>query len=86
LALNGLYSYTASYKFDPVGLEHQAAYGLLNGSIIYTSLGEKLKISVWGNNLTDKNYFNFNAVNSFGIYANYAQPRTYGLTVAYKFL
>jgi iron complex outermembrane recepter protein len=86
LAFNGIYAYKDKYKFDPLGQTEQPGYGILNGSIGYTTLGKKLKVSVWGSNLTDEHFFSIKNISSVGTFGSYAAPRTYGLTLTYDFL
>jgi iron complex outermembrane receptor protein len=86
LAFNGIYSAKDKYRFDPFGQTEQDSYGVLNASIGYSMLGQKLRISLWGNNLTDEHYFAIKNINSLGIFGTYAAPRTYGASLTYDFL
>jgi outer membrane receptor protein involved in Fe transport len=49
--------------------------------------GSKLRVSLWGKNLTDEEYINwgidFGALGWAG--ATYGEPRTYGLDVVYTY-
>ena len=59
-------------------------YGLLNG-VIKASIGENVELSVWGRNLTDKDYVSNvgNYYLAFGpVIGVTAPPRTYGATFA----
>jgi iron complex outermembrane receptor protein len=64
-------------------------YGVLNGRIAFTPANyPDLEIALQGRNLTDKHYFQqqFDSYTGLGTSINYlADPRTYGLSVRYKF-
>jgi iron complex outermembrane recepter protein len=76
---------TSSYYFAPDNELSQPGYGLLNGSILWTSAGEGFSVRLWGKNLTDRIYA-LSLNQSPGTTAvSYAAPRTYGITVGKKF-
>ncbi|MCK9504612.1 MAG: TonB-dependent receptor [Porticoccaceae bacterium] len=84
------YSYKSEYDFDFVvdpDMRNltQDGYGLVNANIAYIPDGEQWKLSVWGNNLTDEEYFDDLVVNGAGIRGSYADPRTYGFDIQYRF-
>jgi len=64
------------------------AYGLLNAQLAYRLENPKIEIAVYGQNITDKKYYNrFLAIeNSLGI-TSYSpgMPRQYGVRLTYKF-
>jgi iron complex outermembrane receptor protein len=68
--------------------DNQGGYTLLNGRITYETASKKWQASLWGRNLTDKEYFNgkLSLITFFGREeGNPAPPREYGLTVQRKF-
>ena len=83
------YSHKDSYLFDFV-IEPEMAplrqddYGLLTARLSYI-LDEHWEVSVWGNNLTDEDYFDDVVANASGLRASRGAPRTYGVEVRYNF-
>jgi iron complex outermembrane receptor protein len=70
-------------------LDRAAGYGLLNGKITLVLDKPGLELSVWGRNLTDKKYITrtfADLYTSLGVAVQYdGAPRTYGVTLKYKF-
>ncbi|MAC32329.1 MAG: hypothetical protein CME38_01830 [Haliea sp.] len=84
------YSYKSEYDFDFVGSSETQAltqddYGLLSLRVSYVPSSEKWRVAVWGNNLTDEEYFTEVAANAFGLWGSYGEPRTYGVDLSYYF-
>ena len=76
---------TSKYYYSPDNELSQSGYGLLNGSILWTSAHDGYSVRLWGKNLTDRIY-PLNVNQSPGATAaSYAAPRTYGITVGKKF-
>ena len=68
--------------------DNQGGYTLLNGRITCETGSKKWTASLWGRNLTDKEYFygKLSLITFFGReQGNPAPPREYGLTVQRKF-
>jgi iron complex outermembrane receptor protein len=68
--------------------DNQGGYTLLNGRLTWDSASKKWQMSLWGRNLTDKEYFygKLSLITFFGREeGNPAPPREYGLTVQRKF-
>ncbi|MCB2062868.1 MAG: TonB-dependent receptor [Novosphingobium sp.] len=64
----------------------QKGYTLINGSITWTDPSDTVYVRVWGNNLTDKRYrLHYNGTANAGSYAVMAEPRTFGVSVGFKF-
>jgi iron complex outermembrane recepter protein len=85
LVFNANAAITSSYYFAPDNELSQPGYGLLNGSILWTSAGEGFSVRLWGKNLTDRIYA-LSLNQAPGTTAvSYAAPRTYGITVGKKF-
>ncbi|MCK9504637.1 MAG: TonB-dependent receptor [Porticoccaceae bacterium] len=84
------YSYKGSYDFDfslhptTEALQNDG-YGILNARLSYVPPSESWTISVWGNNLTDKEYFQDVVAAGVGLRGSYGAPRTYGVDVSYRF-
>jgi iron complex outermembrane receptor protein len=77
--------------YTPLGCgqtDEQGGYTLLNGRISWESASKKWVTSLWGRNLTDKEYFygKLSLITFFGRESgNPAPPREYGLTFQRKF-
>jgi iron complex outermembrane receptor protein len=70
---------------DPDNRATQGAYDLLDASVTWRSLSEKLSISLWGRNLTDEFYFQQLGASNFADNGVQAAPRTYGVTFGIHF-
>ncbi|WP_317928438.1 TonB-dependent receptor [Halioxenophilus sp. WMMB6] len=84
------YSYKDEFNFDFIVTDNtkalrQDAYGLLSARASYISQEENWIVSLWGNNLTDEEYFDDVVGAGRGLRASYAPPRTYGVDVTYNF-
>jgi iron complex outermembrane receptor protein len=68
--------------------DNQDGYALLNGRLSYETANKKWQASLWGRNLTDKEYFygKLSLITFFGReQGNPAPPREYGVTFQRKF-
>ncbi|KTE26434.1 TonB-dependent receptor [Sphingomonas sp. ID1715] len=67
----------------------QPAKTKLNASLIYTDPGDRWSVTVYGKNLANKTYISNAFVSSsivgFGVNGFLEEPRTYGVTIGYKF-
>ena len=64
----------------------QEAFGLLDASVTYTSSDEKIRVSVYGKNLSDEEYFDYAAdVGALDSARWGGMPRTYGVRVSYTY-
>ena len=64
----------------------QESFGLLDASLTYTSPSEKIRVSVYGKNLSDEEYFDYAAdVGALDSARWGGAPRTYGVRVAYTY-
>jgi iron complex outermembrane receptor protein len=75
----------SSSFYAPNNELRQPGYGLLNGSILWTSAQDGWTVRLWGKNLTDKIYAYGVNQSPGAIAASYAAPRTYGITLGIKF-
>ncbi|MDQ0465825.1 outer membrane receptor protein involved in Fe transport [Caulobacter ginsengisoli] len=61
------------------------SYGLLSASFGVHSLDDRWELSVWGRNLTDEYYWNSVASNANLVVRFPAQPKTYGMSLTFKY-
>jgi len=84
------YSYTDSYLFDFIVEPETAAlkqdsYGLLTARLSYVSPDETWQVALFGNNLTDEEYFDDVVASGPGVRGSWGAPRTYGVEVNFSF-
>ncbi|MGI9293076.1 MAG: TonB-dependent receptor, partial [Pseudomonadales bacterium] len=93
LPLNITYSHKGDYNFDLIPgdatnrvdeYEHDA-YELLNARLGYTSASERWSVALWGNNLTDEEYFDEVVAFATAVRATVGAPRTYGVDFSFNF-
>jgi len=77
--------YTGNYYFDIGNQLPQKSYTLVNASVTYHAPQDWYFLRLWVNNLTRAKYLNFESRTGAGDFGNYADPRTFGLTVAFKY-
>jgi iron complex outermembrane receptor protein len=82
---NLTYAYDSGWYAEADNRLKQPAYGVLNAFMSFGSANDDLVFKVWGRNLTDKLYAAFIASQSNGDFAEWAPPRTYGVTLSRKF-
>ena len=64
----------------------QSSFGLVDASLTYVSPNEKIRVSVYGTNLSDEEYFDYAAdVGTLDSARWGGAPRTYGVRVAYTY-
>lgn len=90
LSLHGDVSYSSSQYFEVVNVPRlqQGAYALLSAHIDFESADGRWNASLWGKNLGNEFYFSsrVDLLEGFGFdYNHIGAPRTYGVTVGYKF-
>ncbi|HET6970466.1 MAG TPA: TonB-dependent receptor, partial [Phenylobacterium sp.] len=79
------YKYQGKLSWAPDNVQYEKAYGLLDGRISLTPPDKPWSVSVWGRNLTDKEY-RTNIIDILGdAVASFGAPRTFGVEVAAKF-
>jgi outer membrane receptor protein involved in Fe transport len=61
------------------------AHGRLSLSAAWRSEDEKLKLTAFGNNVTNARYAIQYQANSFGNFREYAEPATWGVRLDYNF-
>jgi iron complex outermembrane receptor protein len=77
--------YTGNYYFDIDDQLQQKSFTVLNASITFHGPNERYFVRLWGDNLTAAHYLDFESRTQAGDFGNYADPRTYGGTVGFKF-
>ena len=85
LDFSGNYYYTDDIPLSPGGELVQEAYGLLSGRVGWTSKKGTVSISVFGNNLLDKEYLIFSAAGFLGNNHIYGPPRSVGVQVDFRY-
>jgi iron complex outermembrane receptor protein len=84
------YSYTSDFEYDfiasPSTRELKAdSVGLLQARISYIPDGASWQVALWGNNLTDEEYYSEKIANENSLRVNYQPPRTWGIDFKYDF-
>lgn len=79
------YYYSDKFYFDVANRIYQDAYGLLNARLSYTLPGDRVTMSVWGNNLTDEDPIQGISINTLGDRGTLGEPQTYGITLSVAF-
>src|SRR5882757_10377151 len=82
---NVTYGHSSGYFFQPDNRMEQPAFNLVNAMVSWSTQGERLKISLWGKNLTDEVVANALLPSAIGSLAAYRPPRTFGVLVGTKF-
>jgi iron complex outermembrane receptor protein len=88
---NGKFNFTINYTYnsgwfaEPDNRLRQPSYGTMNASIAWTSRDEWTTIRAWGSNITNTAYLIGLVSQSNGDAAEYAPPRTYGITLERRF-
>jgi iron complex outermembrane receptor protein len=90
LTLRGDYYYRSKVYHEVYNMEEtvQPGFSLINARAMLLTAQDKLEISVFGTNLTNKTYtlFAANALGSLGIASvQYARPREWGVEARYRF-
>jgi iron complex outermembrane recepter protein len=84
LELAGTVYHNDGYWFDAQNSFRQNSYQLYGARLSYAHARSGLRLSVYGNNLTDELYFINGNVNDFGIFGTYGMPRSYGLRLQWQ--
>ncbi len=79
------YSYNAGYYFDTQNTIKQPSYSVLNGRISYLHEPSGLRLTVFGKNLTDEDYYINRFQTDFATNSIFAAPRTVGVTLSLNF-
>jgi iron complex outermembrane receptor protein len=85
VSLGATFSYTAGFYYEPDNRFHQSSYGLLNASVNWADPTDLWSVRWWGKNLTNRAYTVAEYAQTNADYAQYAPPRTFGVTVSRNF-
>ena len=66
----------------PVGIKQ--AYGLFDASLRFAQIDQGFELSLWGKNLTNNLYESFIIPSAVGGITRFGPPRTYGVSVGYR--
>ncbi|MFA5632013.1 MAG: TonB-dependent receptor [Porticoccaceae bacterium] len=79
------YYYNDGFFWEPENRLAQDSYSILNAEISWASPDEKLRLSIFGKNLTDDEYSFYANSGGFGDLVSAGAPRTGGFAVEYNF-
>jgi iron complex outermembrane receptor protein len=82
---NVTYGHSSGYFFQPDNRMEQPAFNLVNATLSWSTPGERLKVSLWGKNLTNEVVANALLPSAIGSLAAYRPPRTFGVLIGTKF-
>lgn len=85
LEMSGNLFYSGKFFWDPGNRLKEDNYILLNSEVGYTFPGDRLKLALWGRNLTNKLYSIYLTEAAAGDSVAYARPRTYGIRAELRF-
>ncbi len=78
--------YLFDFIVDPLSARlRQQEYGILTARFSYIAPDGDWQIAIWGNNLTDEEYYDDISGNPSGIRGSWGEPPTYGIEVSYSF-
>lgn len=83
--LSATYSYNDGYYFEPDNTRKQDPFDNLSASLLWRNGMDNVSVRLWGRNLTDEKVVQNYAAQNHGEQVFYTTPRTYGVTVKYKF-
>ena len=76
--------YTSDFAHDVDNRIMQPSYTLLRAEAGWAPISESWRVSVWGDNLTDEEYFLNVNTSTTGDTSIYAAPRRFGVTLSFK--
>jgi iron complex outermembrane receptor protein len=85
IEMSGNLFYSGKFFWDPGNRLEEGSYILLNSELGYTFPGDKLKLALWGRNLTNKLHSIYLTEAAAGDSVAYARPRTYGIRAELRF-
>ena len=78
--------HNSGYSLEASGRVRQGSFDTVDAELSFEPRGiEGLRFSVWGRNLTDRNYLQSSLITVFADGVSYAPPRTFGARVDYRF-
>jgi iron complex outermembrane recepter protein len=85
ITLNTNYFRSASFYGAPDNVAVQKAYSLTNASVMWSDQSDHFRAGFYGRNLANTLYATAISEGETGEAVSYGQPRTYGITIGYKF-
>jgi len=85
IELSGSAFYSGHFFWDPGNRLKESAYVLVNGEIAYSFPGDRLRIALWGRNLTNELYALYKPESAGGDSVAYARPRSFGVSAKIGF-
>jgi len=85
LVLSGDWYHNGGFYWEASNTLREPSYSLYNASATLQTPDDAWEFALWGKNLGDKWYHTVELLTAFGIVANDADPRTFGVTVTRKF-
>ncbi len=85
LKLGATISYNDGFYYEPDNRFRQGAYKVVNASVAWDSSSEEYSVRLWGKNLTNEVYTTAMYAQTNADYAQYAAPRTFGITASWNF-
>lgn len=85
LAASGRLYYTSDFYFDSYETYEQDAYHLLSLRVAWTDPSETYTLALFGDNLTDEEYYTQVLPQFFGVLTTWGAPRTFGAGVELHF-
>jgi len=87
LGLNGNYSSLKYFDIQNTERLAQPSYGVVDAHVRWHDARDRFSVNLWGRNLFDRYYYTNNFdISIYGYdWGNVGPPRTYGVTLGYKF-
>lgn len=85
LGFNLTYYFNSGFFWEPDNRLEEPSYNLLNAQLRFSGPEDRLRITGFVRNITNERYFISVNQTTLGDQANAGAPRTYGITLAYKF-
>jgi iron complex outermembrane receptor protein len=78
--------YNSGESLEASGRVHQGGYAQIDAELSYSPTAyDKVRLSLWGRNLTDKQFIQGTLLTTFADGVTYSTPRTFGVRGEYKF-
>ena len=85
LVLSGSLTYTSSFYFDTSQQFRQSGYALLGARAEWTDPSDRFTLAVYGENLTNKKYYQQILAGQFAVQSTWGYPVTYGASVRVRY-
>jgi iron complex outermembrane recepter protein len=84
LLLSGNIYHSGSYWWTVGKVLQQPSYEVLNAQVTWISPGDNLRLSIWGNNIADKQYYQYVLNSQVANLGVLARPATAGIKIIYS--